>query len=90
MKEEAHILAHKKSIFHKSEILNSKICGCFYCLAIFSPTEIEQWTDQNFEDKEETALCPKCGIDSVIGSESGFSVTKEFLLKMKKTWFGNI
>lgn len=90
MNDEAHILAHKKSIFHKSEILASVSCGCFYCLEIFPPSEIEQWTDQNFEDKEETALCPKCAIDSVIGSASGFPITKEFLSKMQKHWFGII
>lgn len=87
---EAHILAHKKSIFHKSEILSSKICGCFYCLKIFFPEEIKQWTDQNFEDKEETALCLNCAIDSVIGSSSGFPITEEFLKRMQKHWFGNV
>ncbi|CAN5736190.1 hypothetical protein BH20ACI4_BH20ACI4_06390 [soil metagenome] len=90
MNKEAHILAHNKSIFHKSDILSSEICGCFHCLEIFSPSKIEQWVDQNFEDKEETAMCPKCAIDSVIGSASGFPITKHFLSKMRKHWFGHI
>lgn len=88
MSEQTHILAHKKSIFHKTEILNSDICGCFHCLEIFFPEEIKEWTDQDFEDKEVTALCPKCVIDSVIGSASGFPITKDFLSKMQKHWFG--
>ena len=88
MSEQAHILAHKKSIFHKTEILNSDFCGCFHCLEIFFPEEIKQWTDQDFEDKEETVLCPKCTIDSVIGSASGFPITKDFLSKMQRHWFG--
>ncbi len=87
MDTEPHILAHERSIFHKSEIISSEICGCFYCLETFPPSEIEEWTDQDFEDKEETALCPKCGIDSVIGSASGFPITKEFLLRMHNHWF---
>jgi acetone carboxylase gamma subunit len=35
-----------------------------------------------------TALCPYCGIDSVIGDKSGFPITKEFLEKMYQHWFG--
>ena len=77
-----HILAHKNCYDHKEEILKSKKCGCFYCLAIFKPNEIEEWIDQG-----KSALCPKCGIDSVIGGESGYPITKRFLKKMKKYWF---
>ena len=84
--------AHKTSIWHRSLILESKVCGCFYCLAIFKPCEIEEWTDfknskgQKTEEGQ-TALCPKCSIDSVIGSESGYPITTEFLNKMHKHWF---
>ncbi|OWK39493.1 hypothetical protein FRUB_06056 [Fimbriiglobus ruber] len=35
-----------------------------------------------------TALCPKCGIDSVIGTGSGYPVTAEFLEQMYEKWFG--
>lgn len=31
---------HKKCGWHKGAILKSKVCGCFYCLAIFSSKEI--------------------------------------------------
>ncbi len=30
---------------------------------------------------------PRCGIDSVIGSRSGFPLTPEFLAGMKQHWF---
>ena len=73
-----YVIAHKHSIFHKSEIMKSDICGCFYCLEIFPPSKIEEWTDQDLNDKEETAMCPKCAIDSVIGSASGFQLQKNF------------
>jgi len=72
------IIAHKKSIFHKSEILESDVCGCFCCFAIFHPSKIERWTDKDLAEKEETTLCPECGIDSVIGCASGFPITKNF------------
>ena len=79
--------AHTHSIFHKKEILESDICGCFYCKKTFLPTAIKEWCDEN-NPKGPTALCPKCGIDSVIGSKSGYPVNNiEFLEEMNKRWF---
>ena len=77
------IEAHKYSINHRSKILKDEKCGCFYCLQIFSPTEIIEWID----DESGTAICPYCGIDAIIGESSGFPITEEFLLKMKNYWF---
>jgi hypothetical protein len=34
-----------------------------------------------------TADCPRCGIDAVIGSASGFPITSEFLSSMNGRWF---
>ena len=70
--------AHKHSSRHREEILASEVCGCFYCLATFPPGEIEDWIDEK-KRVGETAICPRCGIDSVIGSQSGFPITPEFL-----------
>jgi len=81
-------LAHHFSNNHKPELEKDNKCGCFYCLTIFAPSEIEEWIiADNPCDKRGTAICPHCGIDSVIGESSGFPITKEFLLKMKKRWF---
>jgi hypothetical protein len=71
--------AHKHSIFHEREILESEICGCFHCLRTFSPTEITEWIDEDSEQK--TAICPHCGIDSVIGSKSSYPITDTDFLK---------
>jgi hypothetical protein len=38
--------AHRASIFHKDQIDQSNICGCFYCLAVFYPDGIVKWTDE--------------------------------------------
>lgn len=80
-------LAHKKSIFHRTEIEASTICGCFFCLGIFSPSKIEDWIDEE-NGKEETAICPYCGVDSVIGNSSGYPIDQEFLAAMERRWFG--
>ncbi|WP_105175148.1 cytoplasmic protein [Pseudoalteromonas sp. T1lg122] len=74
--------AHKKSIRHRDSLRNSDKCGCFYCLNIFGYQSIEFWTDN-----DDTALCPSCGIDSVIGDDSGYPITKEFLSAMRHIWF---
>jgi hypothetical protein len=86
MSDPDFIQAHKHGIRHKAELLASEQCGCFYCLAIFRPTVIESWIDE-CNPAGQTALCPFCGIDSVIGSASGFPITQDFLRRIKKHWF---
>lgn len=78
----SHIKAHKHSSIHRVELKASTFCGCFYCLAVFPPNEITQWIDD-----DQTALCPKCEIDSVIGSASGFPITPDFLMRVHDHWF---
>ncbi|MEI6520650.1 MAG: cytoplasmic protein [bacterium] len=75
---------HNHSSQHREEILSSTICGCFYCCKIFSPSEIDDWCDEDINDEGQTAHCPKCGI---IGDKSGYEITKDFLAKMNKYWF---
>ena len=76
--------AHKASSNHADIIKTSKICGCFYCLRVFNPRrkKIREWIDGG-----KTVLCPFCGIDSVIGSDSGYPITPEFLKAMYDYWF---
>ncbi len=83
-----HIRAHRHSSNHREELLASEHCGCFYCCSLFPPTAIEEWIDE-WQGVGQTALCPvfECGIDSIIGSESGYPITKEFLQRMKAYWF---
>ncbi len=87
MEEPDYIRAHKHSSRHREELLNSESCGCFYCLKIYSPLEITRWIDENQNGIGTCAMCPKCDIDSVIGSASGFPITEEFLKKMQLHWF---
>ncbi|RDU38033.1 cytoplasmic protein [Neobacillus piezotolerans] len=75
-------IAHRFSSHHREELVKDKKCGCFYCLKIFNPSEISAWTDN-----ENTAICPYCGIDSIIGESLGFPITELFLKEMHKYWF---
>jgi len=79
--------AHKHSIYHQKEIMESDVCGCFSCKQIFQPKEIFNWCDKD-NPKGATAMCPYCYVDSVIGSESGYPVDEqEFLEEMNEYWF---
>jgi hypothetical protein len=90
----AHLEAHKHSSLHRREILDSARCGCFYCIAIYGPAEIVEWVDgppgqdhADINDVGQTAICPKCGIDSVIGDKSGYPLDEGFLSRMHAYWF---
>lgn len=74
---------HKHGINNKAEIEKSDTCGCFFCREMFDPSEIKTWT----KDKEETAECPYCKVDSVIGNASGYEISKSLLDAMAKKWF---
>ena len=77
------ISAHKFCMNNKTPLQKDKVCGCFHCLNIFSPDEIKSY----IKDKSGTAICPYCGIDSVIGESSGSPITNDFLRQMKDYWF---
>src|SRR3546814_13541343 len=75
--------AHPHCNNNRSELAASEIASCFYCCEIFDPKEVKDWVDRN-----DTALCTKCGIDSVIGAASGFPVgNPKFLEQMREKWF---
>jgi hypothetical protein len=81
-----HIAAHRSSSGHRAHVLSSELCGCFYCLSTFPPSTITKWID-NIDGVATTALCPHCGIDSVIGAASGYPITRAFLKRMHDYWF---
>jgi uncharacterized Zn-finger protein len=82
--------AHEYSRENKQELLkNNQKCGCFYCKTIFESKEIIEfidWMDEE-SDKVGFALCPYCGIDSVIGEYAGYQINEVFMNKMYNLWF---
>lgn len=69
----------------RDEIEASEMCGCFFCLKTFPPDEIKEWVDVG----DVTPLCPRCDIDSVLGTKSGFPTTDaDFLTQMRNHFFG--
>ena len=75
--------AHKHSSHHRQELADSKRCGCFYCKSVFDFSAIVDWIDN-----DNCAICPNCGIDSVLGTASGLPANdQEFLAAMHDVWF---
>jgi hypothetical protein len=73
---------HDLSDHHREAVMASTQCGCFCCRKFFSPTEIKEWIRD-----EGTAMCPRCGIDAVLGDKS-IALTPALLLEMQEAWFG--
>lgn len=78
-----YIEAHKHSSGHRASIEASSEAGCFYCTRTFPANSVKEWVDSGT-----TALCPHCGIDSVIGDATGIKLGESFLSLMHDCWFG--
>ena len=72
------LAASEKSFINIEAVNNSEKCGCYHCISVFESSEITEWCDG-----EKTALCPSCGIDSVIPNETDINV----LTTIWKHWF---
>ena len=52
-----------KTFKTKKLLEKSKFCGCYRCLKIFDFNQIVKYLDEN-----QTAVCPYCKIDAVLGA----------------------
>lgn len=68
------------------QIQRSTLCGCAYCGGIYEASLV-RWEDTIADREGPTAVCPKCGIDCILGDASGYPVTPEFLEAMYQMWF---
>ena len=81
--------AHFYSSNNRPSLEKGEKCGCFNCLEIFDSSLITRYyTAATRIDCLGTAICPFCGIDSVIGESSGYPITPAFLKEMQQYWFG--
>jgi len=77
---------HRYSSNNRGLLTASTLAGCFYCLATFPSAAVERWTYEDPQRPANTALCPRCGVDSVLPSPP-VTLTKKFLAGMHKHWF---
>jgi hypothetical protein len=74
--------AHKHASRNQDAINKSTLCGCFYCEQVYPASDVEKYT------YPQDALCPKCGIDSVLADADGQELTEaSFLKAMYEHWF---
>jgi hypothetical protein len=79
---------NRHTILNHKEVTSSETCGCYKCLHIFTPEDMstEDWWEES--NGQLTAACPRCGIDSIVGSASGYPITHEVLKAMHTEKFG--
>lgn len=88
MEKELIEKAHKHTFANAKEVLRSQNCGCCYCERIYPASDIQQ-EDIMWEPgaKDNTVLCPYCGIEAVFGDASGITPTPDLLARMYRHFF---
>jgi len=80
--DEAH--AHCKA--HREDVVEGP-CGCFYCLKTFEGSRVREWIRRAKATEKNTAVCPYCGVDTVLPAARGLPVEDpEFLSAMRRKW----
>jgi hypothetical protein len=86
-KSEAEVLSDVAlhTIGNRQEIEASKFAGCLSCCATFDAKDIQDWQDEWTAPEKQnrvkrwTAMCPRCGQPSVIGSATGLLDNQAYL-----------
>ena len=78
---------HDYTFANEDYVKSSNKCGCFHCGKIFDASEVEEEKYIKEKNGKRTAICPYCGIDSVI-PDSKVELTSELIQLMNDEWFG--
>jgi len=88
------LAAFRHTTRNHSQIEGSRLCGCCNCVQIFKPDDIVGWTGLTIDNMldpgaigEQTAMCPRCGSEAVLGDRCGFPINANFLARMNEAWF---
>ena len=84
--EELHEI-HTHSTANREEVEASSRCACFYCQEVFRATEVKDYIVEPSMDYRETALCPRCGADTILGDAAGIPFYKELIEKLHRHYF---
>lgn len=73
----------ERSYENQKDILSSKICGCYFCLNVYESKLVKDYV----KDKNGfTAICPKCGIDSVVPFDLELDSNPDLFKLSPKAW----
>ncbi len=89
------VRAHAHCNHNREALARSARCGCFYCLAVYNPSEIASWVAPSDIDlwggsddgTGRPALCARCGIDAVLAEAAGYPLTAVFLNALHNRYF---
>lgn len=74
--------AHRHTSHNRREVDASKFCCCISCRTFFKPSEIDCYADEG-----DTAICPYCDCDAVLGDACGIKLTDELLEDLHQKYF---
>lgn len=75
--------AHAFCSHNRAAVESSDECGCFYCCQTFWASSVWEYT---VEGPAGNALCPRCGIDSVL-PDACVELSPALLTDMERIWF---
>ena len=71
---------------HRNRLLRSQSAVCYYCSTEFSPAAVVDWIDEDAQGIGQTALCPHCTVDAVVGFDG--PVDREWVAHAHERSFG--
>jgi len=72
----------KRSFKAREALEKAEQCGCYYCTRIYTPGFIKEW-----EDNDKTAICPICGIDSVVPYDVSLDESLDKFKQKLEKWY---
>jgi hypothetical protein len=76
--------AARRASLHRAELEAAGTCACYFCFKKFATGTIKTWVDGN-----QTALCPHCGLDAVLGGGDGLRIDDRFLRRLHQHYFAS-
>ena len=73
---------HTYSANNKRTIALASKCYCFHCLAVLEPEAITDYLAD-----EQTAICPKCGVDAILPDSIEETIDENIIAEMNAYWF---
>ena len=76
-----YIEAQEAAWLNIEKIQESRRCGCYHCLKVFTRWDLNEWITDVFN--KPVPLCPYCQQDSIIGDAQGYPITRELLVQIR-------
>jgi rRNA maturation endonuclease Nob1 len=78
-------MAPKLALRNRKTLEQVTECACYNCYKIYDTKEVKDYTDM-----EETALCPYCGVDTVLPVNCHEDKNIQLLYDIHNYWIGKV